>query len=888
MFGASAEPARVGRFVVLETLGAGGMGVVHAAYDPRLDRKIALKLVKPEVAAAGTNGEARLLREAQAMARLSHPNVVQIHEVGAWEGRVFIAMELVAGRSLATWLEVQPRGWREVVHMFAEAGRGLAAAHAAGMVHRDFKPENVLVGDDGRVRVTDFGLARGGVSESEAGETWREPGDPLAAIVEGMSVGTAAFAGTPRFMSPEQFLGEPATAASDQFSFCVALYVALHGVHPFVGEDRATLARAVIAGERREPPRMRVPRKIHKAVVKGLARAPEGRFAGMGELLRAIEPRAGWQRVMPVALFAVTGAGAAGMMYEGDPCEDTGALLAGTWDDEQKEMVEQAFATSQMPGADILWSTTSNELSLYVGAVAESYRQSCRAHQRRASEPRIHALRVDCLHRRLGVVRSVIGELTTGGPGALRQAPVASARFGELSGCEDERALLLGMDPAPLGSRVAVEWAWSKVGQARSSELFGELERSRAQARVALAEAREVGYDPVIAEALYQLGRLDLLESQYNAAEIELREALNLAVKSRHDALVSEIWSWLVQAIVLGSGETREAEHWLRQAHAWLGRSAHTSLLRAELERAQGAVYQAKGDFVNAEAATRNALELRESVTGADNLQVTIDRLNYIHQVDSLGQTDQAIEIYRRVLIDIKGKVGAVHNLTADVYYNLAVALLRSSAADALVEAEDSLENAYSIVVALHGNDALDLALYNIAWAQLAQLREDPVAADRHLADAERIFEHYPGHPDRAILLGFRGVRYLADGRLDEALAAHVEARSIGVAVSGEGSEVVRMADSNIGDVLKAKGDLGGALRQYVAAIAAIEQVLGRESQELINPLVGMGEAEVASGRYCEAVTVFDRALKLMSAQGIESMEIGEVAASLREASSRC
>ena len=160
MFGVSRTPPSVDRFLLDEKLGAGGMGIVYAARDPRLERKIALKLVRVE-REFGPKGEARLLREARSMARLAHPNVVQIYEAGEWEGRVFIAMELVRGRTLAAWLAQSPRKWQEVIVVFRMAGRGLAAAHAAGVVHRDFKPENVLIGDDGHARGTDFGLAIG-------------------------------------------------------------------------------------------------------------------------------------------------------------------------------------------------------------------------------------------------------------------------------------------------------------------------------------------------------------------------------------------------------------------------------------------------------------------------------------------------------------------------------------------------------------------------------------------------------------------------------------------------------------------------------------------------------------------------------------------------------
>ncbi|MBL9100663.1 MAG: serine/threonine protein kinase [Myxococcales bacterium] len=285
MFGVAMQPPQVDRFVLLEKFGEGGMGVVYAAQDPRLERRIALKLVHAE-RGSGPRGEARLLREAKAMARLSHPNVVQIHEVVEWEGRVFIAMELVRGRTLAAWLAQSSRGWREVVAVFTAAGRGLAAAHAAGVVHRDFKPENVLVGEDGHVRVTDFGLAIG-LRSTDDGTT----SEAAASDGTTRSSSSGAFAGTPAYMAPELFLGRPATAASDQFSFCVALYHALHGVRLFAGDERAALIQSVIVGRRVEPQRSNVPRQIHRALVRGLASVPEKRFPTLDALLAASEPR---------------------------------------------------------------------------------------------------------------------------------------------------------------------------------------------------------------------------------------------------------------------------------------------------------------------------------------------------------------------------------------------------------------------------------------------------------------------------------------------------------------------------------------------------------------------------------------------------------------------
>src|SRR5439155_5865060 len=233
----------LGRYVVERELGSGGMGLVYAAYDPELGRKVALKLVRPRASGkmGPSEGRARLLREAQAMAQLTHPNVVAIHDVGTFGDQVFIAMEYVEGRTLSEWLSATKRPWREIVSLFAQAGRGLAAAHAKNIVHRDFKSDNVWVGEDGRARVLDFGLARamrgaGELPQSAGapaeGKATRSPRVPLLAAAVTLP---GTFLGTPPYMAPEQLKGESGDARADQFSFCVALYYALYGELPFAG-----------------------------------------------------------------------------------------------------------------------------------------------------------------------------------------------------------------------------------------------------------------------------------------------------------------------------------------------------------------------------------------------------------------------------------------------------------------------------------------------------------------------------------------------------------------------------------------------------------------------------------------------------------------------------
>ncbi len=279
---------KIGRFLVVGELGRGGMGVVYSAHDRELDRKVALKVLR---AAAATEEERmRMLREGQAMARITHPNVITVYEVGVEGNLVFLAQELLDGGTLGKWLST-PHSPPEVIDKFVAAGRGLAAAHAAGLVHRDFKPDNVLLGKDGRVRVSDFGLARALApgeedlpSATRANmaraqlDLARSPMSPLTR--------TGAVMGTPMFMAPEQHEGERADERSDQFSFAVALYHALYGDWPFAGKTAVALADNVIAGRLQPPPKgAQVSARLRQILVRALATKPADRYPSMDALL---------------------------------------------------------------------------------------------------------------------------------------------------------------------------------------------------------------------------------------------------------------------------------------------------------------------------------------------------------------------------------------------------------------------------------------------------------------------------------------------------------------------------------------------------------------------------------------------------------------------------
>ncbi|PRP91152.1 Serine/threonine-protein kinase PknB [Enhygromyxa salina] len=292
-------PATIGRFEIRSLLGVGGNALIYSAWDEDHQRRVAIKLLRDD-RSIRRDTQARFLREAKTTARLNHPNVVRIYEVGTHEGRVFLALEYIEGRTLREWVEREQPEVADILRCYLDAGRALEAAHEAGVMHRDFKPDNVILGDDGRVRVLDFGLARStrGTDNFQTLENMT-PGlrDALAAGPDLLA--TIGFSGTPAYKSLEQHFGRPTDPRADQFSYCVTLWEALFGQRPFVGRTASAIARAIEAGEIQAPPSERaaaVPRRLRKVLERGLAAERIDRWDSMTELLSELEAasKAGW------------------------------------------------------------------------------------------------------------------------------------------------------------------------------------------------------------------------------------------------------------------------------------------------------------------------------------------------------------------------------------------------------------------------------------------------------------------------------------------------------------------------------------------------------------------------------------------------------------------
>ena len=509
--------ATVGRYVVLGLLGEGGIGRVYAAYDPELDRKIALKILQPEIAAGEPTASLRLLREAQAMARLSPPNVIAVHDVGPLGDLVFVAMEFVEGSTLRDWLGEKPRTWREILAVFQAAGRGLEAAHEAGLVHRDFKPSNVLVGRDGRVRVVDFGLARAVLQGEDRGASKAAPVPERAAgatALDSQLTAAGAIQGTPAYMAPEQYRGEPATPAADQFSFCVALYEALYGRHPFPARHPVERLRVVHSGRVAEPAEGRqVPGWLRPILLRGLRPEAADRHPDMGRLLAemARDPAAVRRRWLTAALAVVLAAGSAAGWYRlrADRlrlCRDAGASLAEIWDGERRQRLEQAFLASGQPFAATVWRGVAGTLDGYAGAWVEARNAACAATRLRGEQSEdLLDLRMLCYDRRLEELRALSDLLITGDPLVVKEASRAAHSLSDLSYCADAEALLAKVrPPSEPAARAAVEALAARLAKAKALRDAGRYEealaralwrsgRERSRAR-GLAEAARDGY----------------------------------------------------------------------------------------------------------------------------------------------------------------------------------------------------------------------------------------------------------------------------------------------------------------------------------------------------------------------------------------------------------
>ena len=779
---------RIDRYIILDTLGQGGMGVVHKAHDPELDRLIALKLHHVDISAGSnaTHARDRLLREAQALAQLSHPNVVAAYDVGTHDQDIFVAMELVEGETLKAWLKAERRSQREIIAVFVAAGRGLAAAHAAGLIHRDFKPDNVLVGSDGRVRVADFGLARAAdevgdddppVEEADSGP---RPGEPLSASSQGRLVSpvtqVGTIVGTPRYMAPEQFLGLRLDAHTDQFSFCVTLHEALFGCRPFPAASVGELKKRVVAGDiAPAPPRVRVAKRWRRLIRRGLSVAREDRYPSMDALLDDLSRDTSARRwslfAVGVMVLALTGVVVAAPWRS-----RTGAVCAGAdekidqvWGLEVKRRVRAAFVATTRTYAEDTFARVERVLDHRTQEWSAMRVDVCRATRVHAEQSeRVLDLRMYCLDQRLAEINALTKIMgAEADEQVLDRAVQAVLELPNLAQCADVTALTtLSPLPAHPNQRRAVAGLRARLATVNALNASGKHALALSEAAEIERSTRVLDYPPLRAEALNALGWSQARNGQLDEALENLQAASLVAAPARYDHLLAKAAANTLYVVGLQQRRYEIARELMPLAESIVARAGRPTEIYVEFLATKGFVAFKNGDHEGALATFEHALALaatEELAFGAAHVHNLLGNF-YVDTHDY----DRAVVHIRSALGIWEEQLGQHHPKVAVALNNLGSAMV---ALDRRVEAKALFERALAIYRSALGPSHPKVAIASLNLADMLVADERFDLALPLLAEAEKILADTYGdeHPYVAVALTGQGRCLIALARAGEA-----------------------------------------------------------------------------------------------------------------------
>ncbi|HVI02033.1 MAG TPA: serine/threonine-protein kinase [Enhygromyxa sp.] len=904
--------ASVGRYVLLDQVGAGAMGVVFSAYDPELDRKLALKVLHPGSSSREAKATRnRLRREAQALARLTHPNVVTVHDVGTHRGRVFVAMEFVAGKTLRQWLadSRNPATIAAIIKVFAAAGRGLAAAHKAGLVHRDFKPENVLLGDDGTVRVVDFGLARRSEDESLIdGESLDNSG--AVALEDGESeqlhitaersldmslTRTGGMMGTPAYMAPEQHLGEIATPRSDQFAFCIALWEALYGQRPFPGRDLPSLSLAVTSGQISDPPSdgpfaNRVPAHVHRALLQGLSTQPDRRFASMEALVRALihDPGRRRRRIVTIAALNLLGASAvfgAGMWFadrfagsesELAVCEPE-RELGGIWDTQRQAQLAERFASSTAPFAAHSARTLDRRLRGYTRQWLDAWAETCEA-ERTLGPSEALELQRECLEQRRRELVAFTEVLVDAKGAEFDQraefAVAAAEGLPPISTCRDPTRLRADPHRNP-EQRERVASLQTRLSEARALGTLGDPKTGLARAQQVVAEARELDSQRMLIRALLLVANLEKSANEKDSAAAHLREAYAIAEQQGEDWLRAEAAVALIGLLGFDLQRPDEAAVWQHVAGSLLDRIGDPDDLRGQWWYQLGTLHVRQSEFAEAEQALDRALALLEAVHGESAREIEPTLLQLGSVARERGDYARAVAYHSRLLERRKAAYGPDHPDVAAVYGSLGTdAYFRGD----YEEARDYFGEALRIVGECYGEDspayAFKLNNYAAVLERLGQL-DEAEAIHRQLL-ATNIARY--GGRDVRVTTSYEnlGLVLLSANRFAEAAEQFRASLDIRVEHHGDDHAATATSKLNLGYALFRLDERAQARAMYEQALATWTAKLGEDHPDLGLAHGNLGELDFAEGKLADARLHYARALALTSAAlGEDAADLG-------------
>ena len=901
--GPSLAPRRMGRYVLLEELGRGGMGAVYAAYDPELDRKVAIKLLADGL--GDEHRRARLLREAQALARLAHPNVVAVHDVGVLDGQVYVAMEYIQGQSLRRWLATRRR-WPEIVDLFVQAGRGLAAAHAVGLVHRDIKPENVMVSADGRVRVLDFGLAALAAEAEPAAPPRPRPADderPIAEAatelsteprdlpvlgasllssrltVEGARMGTLAY------MSPEQFAARELGPASDQFSFAVALYEALYGQRPFAGETTSEYAAAVCDGVVRPPPRGGdVPRWLFRLLGRALAVDPRARFPDMPALIGELARDRGRARRRLLAFGGtalVAGAVAAAVVAAQPPaearCSGAASQLAGAWDEARRDAVERAFAATGLSYARDSAARVAAQLDDLTARWAEAHAETCRSNLCGELSDALLDRQMTCLKGQLRGIVAHVEVLARADAAAVERAIEAVDALPPPSDCTDpDRLLPERLVPVDPRDAAAVAAQRERLAEGEAELAAGHYDVAGERFDAVVAAAAELGDAALRAEALYLAGLVHDARGEHIEARARWLDGYwaALAVEHREYEL-----SLALVLLALASDENvdpREGALWRGTASALIRvRGAERTEEQVQLLQARAMLASIEQERDEAERLALAAVALSTELFGPEALRTGHARGTAGRILRANGKPDAALREYTAARDIMLARFGPDHPSVAPAMNNLAAVL---DDLGRLGEAEAAYLEARRVIEASIGPDApalgyIDNNLSDLYTAQ-GRFPEAVAAAERALARFEREFG--PEHPRTALTLSNLGVALLLDRRAAEAAPYFLRSQAVYEKALGADHYDVGFALHGLAAAYLATGRPELAEPLFRRSLALTEAARGPEHVENAPELLGLGQTLLARGRPREALAPLERALDLWRRDPRSGERVGE------------
>lgn len=923
-------PERFGRYVVLDELGSGGTGTVLKAYDEELDRAVAIKVLHPAVSDSAAG---RLKREAQALAKLSHPNVVHVYEVGEIDGQTFVAMELVDGPTLAAWARRKPRpGWRECVQVYLQAGAGLASAHAEGLVHRDFKPGNAVIDDNDRVRVLDFGLAR------QAREPSQESSESLLTTwaIEGTTpdcslTRTGEVMGTLAYMPLEQLDGKPVDARSDQFSFCVSLYEAVFGERPFAGGSTEELRSRLLEGPNTSIIREHaVPAKLAAVLLRGLATQPEDRWPSMDLLLRKLQQlvaarKKRWQVLGAVGGLVAIGAGFRSVEVMAR-CTGADARLAGIWNDARKQEVKAAILDTRLPHAPSTWEHVETRLDDYSRAWAGKYTEACEATVvRQEQSEEAMDLRMDCLQEHEAALHAAVNMLTNADEGVVENAVALVARLPEPNLC-DAVGLLKDRMPLPENPDEMRELAdlQEKLAEIDSKVGTGRVVEALAEIDPVVARAYEVGYMPMVAEATLVHGVVLAAAGRPAEAEQDLTSAYEMAMEHGDDRTAQLAATYLAHIVGYQQGRHAEGVIWGRVALSSAKHIGDTGAAAVSM-RFLGVVLLDQGKHDQAEELLRDALEIQERSLGPNHPDVAVSLSDLARVLMEQGKQEEAERLSRRVLEvqeQVQGMdhpvVGRAATTLGDILsgqqrhreaeplyrraleihertwgpYHLDVAWSAVGLGETLLsqeryeEAEPLLRQALKIQQEQWGGEHHEVARAAGSLAEVLLMREGYEEAEQLFRQALTIQERVWGPNDINVAWCVTGLgeALLGQERYDEAEPLFRRALVLHERVWGAedpAPEVWRSA-FGLGQVLLNQGRYDEAEPLYKRALEIHERVWGKDDPGAVWIVAGLGEVFHSQSRYGEAEPLFRRALEIQTrARGTSDLDVTWIGATL-------